>query len=214
MLEQAATLMLPKDFLRFRLTGEPGTDQSDAASSGLFDVRQRVWADEVIERLAPPRSIFPHVHASAGVVGPLSQSAAAELGLRQGIPVSAGCADQPAQAVGNGLLDPPLGSVTIGTGGQVFVPLTEPLIDPALRLHTFCHAPPARWYLLGGDVVGRHGAEMAPVRVGKGRDLPTRNSSNGRRTSRRVLKAWCFSRTLSGNVPQSWTLKPKGGSWV
>jgi xylulokinase len=148
-LERAATLMLPKDFLRFKLTGELGTDESDAASSGLFDVGQRVWADEVIERLALPRSLFPKVHASADVVGPLSQSAAAELGLRPGIPVAAGCADQPAQAVGNGLLDPPLGSVTIGTGGQVFVPLTRPLIDPALRLHTFCHAPPTRWYLLG-----------------------------------------------------------------
>jgi xylulokinase len=69
--------------------------------------------------------------------------------LPRGILVSAGCADQPAQAVGNGLIDPPMGSVTIGTGGQVFVPLTKPLIDSALRIHTFCHAPQARWYLLG-----------------------------------------------------------------
>ena len=169
-LELAATWMLPKDFLRFKLTGELGTDESDAASSGLFNVGQRVWADEVIGRLALPRSLFPKVHASADVVGPLSESAADELGLRAGIPVSAGCADQPAQAVGNGLLDPPLGSMTIGTGGQVFVPLTRPLIDPELRLHTFCHAPPARWYLLGAmlsagmalrwlrSVLGRGGA--------------------------------------------------------
>jgi xylulokinase len=148
-LDRAATMMLPKDFLRFKLTGELGTDQSDAASSGVFDVGQRVWADEVIGRLGLPQSIFPKVHASADAVGPLIPGAAADLGLPSGIPVSAGCADQPAQAVGNGLLDPPLGSVTIGTGGQVFVPLTQALIDPALRLHTFCHAPPARWYLLG-----------------------------------------------------------------
>ena len=148
-LDRAAILVLPKDFLRFKLTGKLGTDESDAAASGLFDVGQRVWADEVIGRLGLPRSIFPPVHASADVVGQLNQAAAAELGLRPGISVSAGCADQPAQAVGNGLLDPPLGSVTIGTGGQMFVPLSQPLIDPALRLHTFCHAPPARWYLLG-----------------------------------------------------------------
>jgi xylulokinase len=148
-LDRAATFMLPKDFLRFKLTGELGTDQSDASSSGLFDVGRRVWADEVIGRLGLPRSIFPKVHASADAVGPLIPGAAAELGLPPDIPVSAGCADQPAQAMGNGLLDPPLGSVTIGTGGQVFVPSTQPLIDPALRLHTFCHAPPARWYLLG-----------------------------------------------------------------
>ncbi len=66
-----------------------------------------------------------------------------------GIPVAAGCADQPAQAVGNGLIDPPQGSVTIGTGGQVFAPLATPLFDSQLRLHTFCHAPEERWYLLG-----------------------------------------------------------------
>ena len=105
-LERATTLMLPKDYLRFKLTGEAGTDESDAASSGLFDVGQRVWADELIGRLGLPRSIFPKVHTSSEVVGPLGPSAAAELGLRQGVPVSAGCADQPAQAVGNGLLDP------------------------------------------------------------------------------------------------------------
>jgi putative phosphoribosyl transferase len=148
-LDRAATFLMPKDFLRFKLTGELGTDESDASGSGIFNVRQRLWADDVIERLELPRSMFPKVHASADVVGPLSQEAAAQLGLRHGIPVSAGCADQPAQAVGNGLIDPPLGSVTIGTGGQVFVPLNQPLMDAELRLHTFCHAPQARWYLLG-----------------------------------------------------------------
>jgi xylulokinase len=140
---------LPKDFLRFKLTGELGTDETDAAGSGIFHVGQRLWADDVIKRLGLPRSIFPKLHTSADVVGPLSQKAATELGLPHGIPVSAGCADQPAQAVGNGLIDPPVGSVTIGTGGQVFVPLTKPLIDSALRIHTFCHAPQASWYLLG-----------------------------------------------------------------
>jgi xylulokinase len=148
-LDRTATLLLPKDFLRFKLTGELGTDESDASGSGIFHVGRRVWADDVIERLALPRSIFPRVHASSDVVGRLTQRAAAELGLPHGIPVSAGCADQPAQAVGNGLIDPPMGSVTIGTGGQVFVPLAQPLIDSELRLHTFCHAPQARWYLLG-----------------------------------------------------------------
>ena len=149
LLERVETLLLPKDFLRFKLTGELGTDETDAAGSGIFHVGRRVWADDVIERLGLPRSMFPKVHASADVVGPLTQEAATELGLPYGIPVSAGCADQPAQAVGNGLIDPPMGSVTIGTGGQVFVPLTQPLIDPALRIQTFCHAPQTKWYLLG-----------------------------------------------------------------
>jgi|SRR5271165_4768812 len=166
-LASAATFLLPKDFLRFKLTGEVGTDESDAAGSGIFNVGQRVWADEVIERLGLPRSIFPKIHASADIVGLLSQEAAAELGLRHGIPVSAGCADQPAQAVGNGLIDPPLGSVTIGTGGQVFAPLTQPTIDPELRLHTFCHAPQARWYLLGAMLSAGMALRWLRVVLGK-----------------------------------------------
>ena len=147
--DRAATLLMPKDYVRFRLTGKFGTDASDAAATGVFNVRERVWADDVIEKLEFPRSIFPEVHPSAQVVGSLTGSAAQEFGLTAGIPVSTGCADQPAQAVGNGLIDPPLGSVTIGTGGQVFAPLVTPLFDSQLRLHTFCHAPEARWYLLG-----------------------------------------------------------------
>ncbi len=148
-LDRIATLLMPKDYVRFRLTDELCTDQSDAAATGIFNVAARTWADEVIDRLGFPRSIFPKVHPSAQIVGSLCRSAADELGLPTGIPVSAGCADQPAQAVGNGLIDPPQGSVTIGTGGQVFAPLATPLFDPKLRLHTFCHAPEARWYLLG-----------------------------------------------------------------
>jgi xylulokinase len=148
-LDRIATILMPKDYVRFRLTDELGTDQSDAAATGIFNVAARVWADEVIDRLRFPRSIFPEVYPSAHIVGSLSRHAADELGLPAGIPVSTGCADQPAQAVGNGLIDPPQGSVTIGTGGQVFAPLATPLFDSQLRLHTFCHAPETRWYLLG-----------------------------------------------------------------
>jgi len=141
--------LLPKDFIRFKLTGDLGTDESDAAATGVFDVSRRVWAEDVIERLNFPRSVFPEARVSTGIAGTLRKDAAVELDLPPGIPVATGCADQPAQAVGNGLIDPPLGSVTIGTGGQVFVPLTHPVFDPQLRIHTFCHAPKARWYLLG-----------------------------------------------------------------
>ncbi|MBV8174650.1 MAG: xylulokinase, partial [Verrucomicrobia bacterium] len=149
LLDRTLTFLIPKDYVRFKITGELETDESDASATGIFDVEKRVWADEVITRLQLPRSIFPKTRKSSDLVGRLTKEAAMELGLAPGIPVSAGSADQPAQAVGNGLIDPPLGSVTIGTGGQVFVPLSTPLFDPELRLHTFCHAPPARWYLLG-----------------------------------------------------------------
>ncbi len=149
LLERALTLLMPKDYIRLKITGEIGTDESDASATGIFDVKRRIWADDLITRLKLPRSIFPVTHESVKLVGHLRKDAAAELGLAAGIPVSAGSSDQPAQAVGNGLIDPPLGSVTIGTGGQVFVPLSQPLLDPKLRLHTFCHAPRERWYLLG-----------------------------------------------------------------
>ncbi len=149
LLDRAFTLLMPKDYVRFKITGEFGTDESDASATGIFDVQARTWADDLITRLKLPRSIFPIAHESIELVGTLTKDAAAELSLVPGIPVSAGSSDQPAQAVGNGLIDPPLGSVTIGTGGQVFLPLSQPLLDPKLRLHTFCHAPRARWYLLG-----------------------------------------------------------------
>lgn len=147
--EQIGVILLPKDYVRFRITGEVATDASDAAATGLFDVAGRTWAWEVIEALNIPRTIFPEVRDSAEVGGKLLPGPAAELGLKPGIPVAAGSADQPAQAVGNGLIEPGQGSVTLGTGGQVFVPLAAPVFDSQGRLHTFCHALPSRWYLLG-----------------------------------------------------------------
>ena len=149
LLERASTLLMPKDYIRLMLTEELGSDPSDASATGLFDVRRGAWADEPIARLKLPRSIFPRITNSSEVFGKLTKSAASLLGINAGIPIVTGCADQPAQAVGNGLIDPPRGSVTVGTGGQVFLPLAEPVVDEKLRLHTFCHAPPERWYLLG-----------------------------------------------------------------
>ena len=89
-LKNTAALLMPKDYIRFALTGELGTDASDAAASGIFDVGRRLWADEVIERLRFPRPIFPKVHSSTDIVGTLSKTAAEDLGLTAGIPVSAG----------------------------------------------------------------------------------------------------------------------------
>jgi xylulokinase len=147
--DKIGVILLPKDYVRFRITGEIATEPSDAAATGLFDVARRIWAWEVIETLDIPKSIFPEIRDSAEVCGRLLPGPAVELGLRPGIPVAAGSADQPAQAVGNGLIEPGQGSITLGTGGQVFVPLAAPLFDSKGRLHTFCHALSTRWYLLG-----------------------------------------------------------------
>jgi len=147
--DQIRTVLLPKDYLRYRLCGDLATDPSDAAATGLFDVANLVWSQTVIDKLDLPMDIFPRIRDSIDVAGQLSDEAGEALGLPAGIPVAVGSADQPAQAVANGLFEPGQGSVTIGTGGQVFVAMAEPLVDINARLHTFCHADRRRWYLLG-----------------------------------------------------------------
>jgi xylulokinase len=149
LLEQCSYCMLPKDYLRLRLTQECATESSDASSTALFDVRTRSWSSEIIRRLDLPESLFPDVLESSHIAGELSRSAARELGLSRGIPVAAGCADQAAQAVGNGLVDEGNGSVTLGSGGQIFIPIERPVRNDALNLHVFCHAPENRWYIMG-----------------------------------------------------------------
>ncbi|MBV9276118.1 MAG: xylulokinase [Verrucomicrobia bacterium] len=148
-LEKIGKVLLPKDYVRYRMTNEIATDASDAAATGLFDVARRTWAWGVIDTLKLPREIFPEVRGSSESCGKLLPDPAAELGIKPGISLAAGAADQPSQAVGNGLIEPGLGSVTLGTGGQVFVPLSTPVFDSEARCHTFCHAPDSRWYLLG-----------------------------------------------------------------
>lgn len=148
-LEKARYVVLPKDYVRLRLTGEVGTEATDGSGTALFDVRQRQWSSTIVESLDLPDNIWPNVFEAADIVGALTKSAAQELDLSSGIPVAAGCGDQPAQAVGNGLIDPGVGSATIGTGGQLFAPMIRPQADPQLRLHSFCHAPAERWYVMG-----------------------------------------------------------------
>jgi xylulokinase len=149
LLNRAVTYLLPKDYIRFRLTNEIATEPSDASATALFDVPRREWSHEIVNQLGLPARILPPIIDSSDVAAVLQKAAADVLGLPVGLPVVAGCADQVAQAIGNGLLDPGDGSVTLGSGGQLFIPLDRPLLDPDLTLHTFCHAPLDRWYLLG-----------------------------------------------------------------
>jgi len=150
-LDRTRAVILPKDDVRRRMTGEIATDVSDAAGTGLFDVSRRAWAQEIIRRAGLPEAIFPRVLGSAEMAGRLTAPAAAELGLPAGIPVAAGCADQPAQATANGLSAPGRASVTTGSGGQVLVPLrpADGRVPTDGRLHVFNHAAPDTWYVLG-----------------------------------------------------------------
>ena len=142
-------VILPKDYVRLRLTGEVATEVSDASATLLFDVARRCWSRELVTAWKVPHWLLPKVLESTAIAGELTREAADELGLRAGIPVVAGAADQACQAVGSGLIDPGLASCTIGTGGQLLTALTAPTPDPELRLHTFCHAIPGRWYSMG-----------------------------------------------------------------
>ncbi len=151
-LDAAAMFVLPKDYLRLCMTGEAATDVSDASGTAMFDVAARTWSAELCDRLGVPSHILPPLLESAQVAGHLTSRAAAELGLRPRIPIAAGSADQCAQAVANGVVDPGNGSVMLGTGGQIVVATDGPRPDPKGRIHTFCHAAPARWYQLGATL--------------------------------------------------------------
>jgi len=142
-------VLLPKDYVRFRLTGEYASDVSDASGTALFDVVRRRWSYELASRLGLDRAILPTVKESTGATGKVTATAAAATGLAPGTPVVAGAGDQAASAVGNGIVEPGLVSCTIGTSGVVFAHSTSPAYDPLGRVHTFCHAVAGAWHVMG-----------------------------------------------------------------
>lgn len=142
-------VLLPKDYVRYRLTGEYATEVSDASGTALFNVRRRAWCTEVLDALDIPAAWMPPVYESPEVSGRLSASGAAATGLPAGTPVVGGGGDQAAGAVGAGVVETGIVSSTVGTSGVVFAFSDTPRVDPQLRLHTFCHAVPGKWHLMG-----------------------------------------------------------------
>ena len=142
-------ILLPKDYLRFKLTGEFATDVSDASGTALFDVAHRRWSSEMISGLGLEPRLLPHAFESSEITGHVSPQAAALTGLASGTAVVAGAGDQAASAIGNGIVEPGAVSCTIGTSGVVFAFLEKPAYDPAGRVHTFCHAIPNTWHVMG-----------------------------------------------------------------
>jgi xylulokinase len=153
-LQQMRVCMLPKDYLRLKLTGTIGTDYSDAASSWLFDVVAGQWARDVVEQCGLTMEQMPPLSASHQVVGTLTAKAADELGLPPNIPVATGSADLPAQALGHGITAPGTVLVTVGTGGQVFTPLDAPNVDVNNRYYVFNHNVPDMWYAQAAILAG------------------------------------------------------------
>ena len=150
--KKARWLLLPKDYLRFRLTGEIGTEPSDASSTSLFDIRKLGWCLPLLEELDISPNILPPVHTSQEIAGELMDLAAAETGLPAGTPVIFGGADQAMAALGRGVVEPGLLSCSISTGGQLVMPLRAPSYDPRLRLHCYAHALPGLWYLMAATL--------------------------------------------------------------
>ncbi|HEY7835506.1 MAG TPA: xylulokinase, partial [Ktedonobacterales bacterium] len=146
---RARHVLLPKDYLRLRLTGAYATDVADGSGTLLVEPRARGWSEELLAALEIPRAWLPPVFEGQQVTGRVSAAAAALTGLPVGIPVVAGAGDQAAGAVGVGAVEPGVVSVVLGTSGVVFAPTATPLIEPEGRLHAFCHALPNRWHLMG-----------------------------------------------------------------
>ena len=147
--ERIHKMLLPKDYIRYRLTGEFATEVSDASGTALFDVVGRRWALPLVEKLGIDAAILPDVVESPELTGRISAAVAAETGLAAGTPVVGGGGDQASSAVGNGIVETGLVSCTIGTSGVVFSHLDEAAYDPEGRVHTFCHAVPGKWHVMG-----------------------------------------------------------------
>lgn len=142
-------ILLPKDYLRYRLTGEYAMDKADGSGTLLFDLARRDWSAELLAPLEIPPDWLPPTFEGPQVTGTLSAEAAAATGLRAGTPVVAGGGDQAAQAVGVGAVTPGALALTLGTSGVLFATTDTPVIEPEGRLHAFCHAVPDKWHLMG-----------------------------------------------------------------
>ena len=143
------SLMLPKDYVRFELTGERATDMADASGTLLLDVAHRRWSREMLDLVQLDESLLPDLYESPEICGRISAAGAAATGLQSGTPVVAGAGDQAAGSLAMGVVSPGSVSATIGTSGVVLAATDSPRLDPRGRLHTFCHAVPGRWLLMG-----------------------------------------------------------------
>jgi xylulokinase len=146
---RARHVLLPKDYVRYQLTGEYAMDKADGAGTVLFDLKSRTWSDEVLAALEIPRAWMPETFEGIEFTGRVTEAAAALTGLKAGTPVVAGGGDQAAGAVGVGAVEPGIVGLTVGTSGVLFATTPSALIEPEGRLHAFCHAVPGMWHFMG-----------------------------------------------------------------
>jgi xylulokinase len=146
---RARHILLPKDYIRYRLTGEYAMDKADGAGTVLFDLERRDWSAEILNALEIDPSWMPPTFEGPAFTGYVTAEAASITGLKAGTAVAAGGGDQAAQAVGVGAVEPGVVALTVGTSGVVFATTPDALIEPEGRLHAFCHAVPGMWHFMG-----------------------------------------------------------------
>ncbi len=142
-------ILLPKDYIRYRLTGEFGMDKADGSGTVLFDLKQRNWSEKILTALEIPKEWMPRTYEGPEFTGVVSNNASFATGLAANTPVAAGGGDQAAQAVGVGAVAPGIIGLTVGTSGVIFAATPSALIEPEGRLHAFCHAVPGMWHFMG-----------------------------------------------------------------
>ena len=200
---RVAHVMLPKDYVRFRLTGERAIDMADASGTLLLDVTNRRWSSEVLNKTGIKEGLLPALFESPQVCGKISAAGAEATGLRSGTPVVAGAGDQAAGAVGMGIARAGAVSATIGTSGVVFASTDRPAMDPKGRLHTFCHAIPGRWHVMG--VTQAAGLSLRWYRDHFGAASPGVQKKDGRDPydifAEEASTARSFRRRILGPVP-------------
>jgi xylulokinase len=166
---RVATVLLAKDFIRYRLTGTLASEPSDASGTLMFDPARLQWSDEILSAVDVPRALLPEVGGSADVLGRVTGEASRLTGLRAETPVVGGGADNACGAAGVGVITPGEAVASWGTSGTVLAPTAQPIVDPGLRAHTFCHVIPNTWYIMG--VVLSAGGAFAWYRDQLARDL-------------------------------------------
>ena len=147
--DKCAHILLAKDYIRFKLTGEYATEVSDASGMQLLDIKTRKWSQEVCEKLGIDMNKLAKVYESPEITGKVSKEAAGITGLPEGCVVAGGAGDNAAAAIGTGVYKEGKAFTTIGTSGVVFAPTNRPVIDPQGRIHTFCAACPDTWHVMG-----------------------------------------------------------------
>lgn len=147
--KKTATVLLPKDYVRYRITGSLGMDLSDAAGTLALDVKKRRWSVELLAALKVPSDLMPPLAESSDIAGNVTEEMAKLTGLTSGLPVAFGGADNTCAAVGNGVITQGIVAVSIGTSGTVIAPTNNPRLDRLGRVHTFNHSVPGMWYVMG-----------------------------------------------------------------